>query len=129
MSTVEEIEERRAKIVMDISAIDAQLGQTRRFDATLGRELDRAEYSQWRNRALSARGEKVKALLVANKELKAARAAQQVKAAPDSSPDGLLLSAYTLLRRLADEGVDLDPDEFAVMDAVRAHLQRVGKMA
>lgn len=123
--TLKELEDRRAQLVLEVKTIQAQLGQTRRFDVKLGRELSRVEYSRWRNKALQALAEKEKALLNYTKTLREerAKAAVGVTDFDPSSANGVLSATYVLLRRLVDEGVDLDPDEFKVMDAARDYLR------
>lgn len=125
--SLEEIEARRSKFVLDLKNIDTQLAQTRRNHSD-GRQMTREEYSQWRNKAVVARNYIERGLIAANKDLRAARAAlkkEQANITADG-PDGLLLAAHTLLRRLVSEDVDLDPPEFAVLDAIRDHLQSQG---
>lgn len=41
----------------------------------------------------------------------------------DSTDLGLLTSAYNLLKTLVNEGVDLDPDEQALLDTIRERVQ------
>ena len=113
-----------ANLTGQIQNIDAQLSRKRKYDPN-GRMWTVAEYHEWRARACQAkahlqqRARKVKTEIAS---LNIAANAEAAGVAPDANAEGLLQGAYLLLRRLADEGVDFDPHEFALMDTVRDFL-------
>lgn len=118
-----------ADLTGQIRNIDAQLSQKRKYDPS-GRMWTAAEYHEWRARAciakahLQQRARKVKTEIAS---LNIAANAEMAGVPADSDATNLLNGAYLLLRRLADEGVDFDPREFALMDTVRDFLTLNGR--
>jgi len=122
------LEQQRAAIVDELTGINAQLSQTRRFEG--GRMLTRAEYSQWRNKAVLAKMHRERALRAINVEIKGLRRERNerviaAKGVDVRDPDTLIAHAYALLHRLVCEGVDVDAQEQAVIDGLRHYLAHV----
>lgn len=130
ISRINDLEDKRHELVKVTKDIDAQLAQTRRLTSDGSREMTRAEYSQWRNKAVSARRHAERELMDINHELKKLRRDrnERVIAARGidvQDPDTLIAHAWALLHRLGSEGVDFDPQEQATVDGLRHYLAHV----
>lgn len=127
------LEAERKRLVDEIQSVDAQLSEKRKYDRD-GRMWTAPEYHEWRAKAVAVRFSRLKRLRSVKEELESLRQKRHtatVKAAAGvplaSGADALLAAAHDLLRRLVSDGVDLDPDEFAVLDAIRDHLSKAAQ--
>lgn len=123
-ASIDEAEERYLRTVEETQKIDAQLSQKNRSDE-FGQRLVGNEYHQWRARAVFAR-QKLTAearLLKAwvKRKRHEASALRAGVLAPDD-PKALLLAARDLIKKLADEGVDIDADEWALIETIERYL-------
>lgn len=130
LTRLTELEDKRHGLAKTLKDIDAQLGQTRRLTSDGTREMTRAEYSQWRNKAVSARRHVERELMDINHELKKLRQHRNERVIAANGidvrdPDTLIAHAWALLHRLGSEGVDFDPQEQATVDGLRHYLAHV----
>lgn len=126
-STLEDGEARRLVLVEKASEIQTQLGDRNRMTIN-GRRVTSDEYWEWRGRAAVALRYVQAELRYLNlwlKQIRRERTADKARALDvnPSDPISLLLAAANVVQRLRAEGVDLDPDEIAVFDAIKDYLQ------
>lgn len=118
------LEQDRVALASQLSDIDAQLAQKRRFDSD-GTMWDVGRYHRWRASAVAAKTHVLNELRAVNvrlKELRVKRTAAGVSGGP--SARDLISGAHTLLWRLVEEGVDLDPEEIALVNSMDAWLRK-----
>lgn len=118
------LEQDRVVLASQLSEIDAQLAQKRRFDPD-GTMWDVAKYHRWRASAVRAKTHVLNELRAANarlKELRVKRTAAGAYGGP--SARDLISGAHTLLWKLVEEGVDLDPEEIALVNSMGEWLKK-----
>jgi len=118
--SLEDAQARHRALVYDINVIQMQLGDGSR------RGRMGPEFSAWKLKAMGARLNKVDELMFLKDWIKARRAALQVGIKADiSDPTALIAAARNLLVSLKHDGVDLDPEELAVLDALDAYCMHL----
>lgn len=125
MKTLSEAEARRTQLIDEVQTIQTQLGARNKTNAD-GSRLAPQDYWDWRNKAATALRHKTTELRNVNQWIKEHRrrllAPTTAGSLDPSDPTALIQAAWTLLRKLASEEVAFDPEEQAVVDALRAHL-------
>lgn len=121
-NSIEEAQHERLDLVDRITAIEVQLAA--REASTASRE----EFLEWRARALRARH----MLSTKLRRTKAWISEQRDKEAKErvsrrGGEDGLLSQLYSLVKDLASDGVELDPDEQALLDDIDSYLSSTRK--
>jgi hypothetical protein len=124
-NTEEELSALRIEIVANVQDIDSQLGDRNRLDASGARMSDH-EWWGWRSRATTAKRKMNDALRRLNEKLKRSRIARHSRPAQAGTLEESASKAWLLLQRLGKEGVDFDPDEWSVVDELRASLRSAG---
>jgi len=115
----------RQRLVQETKDIQAQMGNRNATDVE-GRRIPAHEYWEWRHRAVHAlrakerRMAELKAIITAERQRASVATAGNLISGPVTA-ESLLASLAALVRRLASEGVDLDPEEQALLDAAQ-HL-------
>jgi hypothetical protein len=131
-ASIEEAEVIRLRLVEQLNDINAQLTARRvggpACDGVYAE--DRSTFFDWRRRAVCAKKFTEARLRQLNLWIKQQRRAHVIDksrslCADPTSPLSLLIAAGSLLSRLASEGVELDDDEQAVLDAIRNYMQNV----
>lgn len=126
-ATLEEAEVQRLDLIDRLNVVNSQLSNQNRTD-TSGRRLSSAEFCEWRHRAVVAKRHLEGELRHLNLWLKQQRRARTADQARDlgydpADPMSLLLAAANVFQRLRSDGVDFDPEECAVSDAIKDLLQ------
>jgi hypothetical protein len=126
--TIAEATERRLASIACAQRIQEQLGNRNAMTVD-GVRLSSREYWEWRNRAAAALRHETAELRRLNAWLKAQRTTVArclvggVLAGLDlDDPTELLTAACGLIKRLARDGVPLDADEQAIVDAMDRYL-------
>ena len=124
-SSVAEAEKLKLDLIDRVSDIQAQLGLRDKLDAE-GRRLSSDAYWDWRRRAVGALKASHSDLRRLNAWIKAARRREMERVADVDldDPRSLIKAAYNLFKKLVADEVELDPDEQAVVDALREHIDR-----
>lgn len=115
-NSIQEAETERARLLVEIQGIDAQLG-----DTPMGSVSPRSPYHAWRRRALAA-----KAHLAAEFQVVKLWMKQHRVASPSGkTPFVLVRDAAELLRRLQGDGVDLDELEVRLVVELEEYAMQV----
>lgn len=115
---------RRRQLVDQISEITVQLSDKDRRHED-GRRWTDSEYHAWRQKALRTLRARESVLRELNDWLEGERARVALADAGNTAAADTLQvehDAYRLLMKLAEEGVDLDEAEWAVVERLRAHV-------
>ena len=127
---VRELEAEFQTTVGEVQKIQAQLGDKDRRHPD-GSRYTSHEYHEWRGRASAA----LRHLLVRQRALKDAlktarrRYNSDTPVGPDlKTPEALIHAAFVVIHRLACEGVELDPEEQRVKDALDEYLRDHGRV-
>jgi hypothetical protein len=128
---INDAEQRKLDLVRRLQDINAQLSARRigTRDAD-GRHPEPAfQFFDWRKRAVAAKTHIERQLRELNLEIKRFRRAAPIHRAAElgvdaTDPEDMLRALYGLVHRLACEGVDLEPDEQALKDAVCEYLNQ-----
>lgn len=119
----------RARLIAEIEDITGQLaGAMRARKDDDGRKWTAGDYETWRAKALSALKAREATLRQLNAWLDGARKKQAVADKLPMSVAGvyeLMESAYALLKRLSEEDVEYEDEEWDVVHALRAYLDSV----
>jgi hypothetical protein len=119
-TSLEDAQARHRALVYDINVIQMQLGDDTRKDR-MG-----AEFASWKMKAMGARLNKVDELMFLKDWIKARRAALQIGLQADrSDPTSLIAAARNVLLNLKRDGVELDKEEIAVLDALDAYCMHL----
>ena len=126
-ASLEEGERRRLELVDRLSEVNIQLGDRNKMTID-GRRVTSDEYWGWRQRAVIAKRyaeAELQHLKSWMKEQRRARTADQARSLDidPTSPESLLLAAANVFQRLRSDGVEVDPEEVAVFDAIKDYLQ------
>jgi len=115
-TSLEDAQARHRALVYDINVIQMQLGDDSRKDRMA------AEFASWKMKALGARLNKIDELMFLKDWVKARRAALQVGVVADrSDPTALIAAARNVMLNMKRDGVEFDPDELTVLDALDAY--------
>lgn len=128
MQELDSLNSERVTLVKTKTEMETALRQRRLYEG--GRMLDARTYNIRRNTTSRRLGECTVRLIEVNarlKELRRKRNEDLVAARGIDSRDPITLigHAFNLLHRLACDGVDLDPQEQAVVDALRHYLAHI----
>jgi hypothetical protein len=127
-ATIEEADAYREYLVTEMMRIQQDLGEKNRVHAD-GSRWTAIEYHDWRDRAKRALNVATIEARTVKAWLKAARRASDARDAgvDAGDPVALLRAACVLFRRLGAEGVDFEPDEVALRNAMQHYVDSNGQ--
>jgi len=129
LKQLESLEAQRAALLKERDRITADLRATHRYQG--GRRMSGSEFLTWRAGIQRQNDKNLASIREVNTQIKALRRERNerviaARGVDVNDPVSLIAHAYNLLHRLAGEGVDLDPQEQAVVDGLREYLQHGG---
>jgi len=129
---LDEAEERRVQLTLDVQGIQAQLGDKQRTDDS-GRRLSSQEYWNWKKRAQHALNFKLNELRAIKKWIKdtkrsmAAPVVEVVGSATLEEAVGHLAQLYQIISDLREEEVEFNESELAKIFAAGNFLRRAAR--
>jgi len=120
-----DLEALHTDLVTEYQIISKDLSKRNILDED-GRRMPPQDYWKWRDDQLERQQELTRQIRLTKKEMRRVRVEEVQDLAGISVDDdaGLLRGSYSLLKQLASEGVELDPDEQAFIDLLG---MRIGK--
>ena len=123
-TSIEDAEERRCELIINIQEIQTQLGDKQRTDEQ-GARLDKRDYWEWKSKAQFALNKRLSALRLLKAWIHKNR---QDIPLPDSIAHRRsfqhLETLCSLLEEMVDEEVEMDEDELEQIKAAREFLRR-----
>lgn len=125
-ASLEEALTRRATVVSEVQKI--QLDLSNRNKTQNGERIDSRDYWKWRHQAVRALMHKTGELRALKEWIRAEREKRLGEEAEVNThdPEDLLAASFRLLARLRSEGVEFDPPEIALINALQLYLTHRG---
>lgn len=120
-ATLEDAEQRERDLIYDLNVIHMQLGDESR------KQRMGDEFAAWKTKALGARVNKIDELHWLKGWIRNRRAALRANVGTVSrdDPNALLVAARWVIKNMKDDGVDLDANELAILDALNEYCDHI----